>query len=66
MGPGTGKSHLALKLIKMLSTIEGMRPILFITIKNAVLDNALQKLMNMKVSEISNLNQINLHIRHPH
>ena len=54
MEPGTGKSHLALKLIKMLSTIEGMRPILFITIKNAVLDNALQKLINMKAREILN------------
>ena len=50
MVSGTGKSHLALRLIKMLSTLEGMKPILFITVKNAVLDNALQKLINMKVN----------------
>ena len=53
---GTGKSYLALKLIKMLSTIEDMRPILFVTVKNAVLDNALQKLIDMQVSVVLNLN----------
>ena len=50
---GTGKSYLTMCVVKSLANQESMPPILFITVKNTVLDATLLKLL--EVSELAHL-----------